>query len=362
MRIALVIESFERGAGGAERDAVELAQAFSERDVSLSIVCRKASLAAPPGASLEIVGGPSFWQPLRVLVFSSRAGTATHDRFDVVHSYSRTRHQDIYRAGGGSHAEFMDRFYARPGLQRWSPRHGAILSIEEAVFRDERQIIQCLTERDATDIANRYGVSRERLVVTRTGVDVMRFSPQNREEFSGPLRRELGIEGPVALFVGSGFARKGLDRAIDGLAKSGAEASLLVAGAGDPRPYRQQAQRLGIAEQVRFLGVRADIERLHAVADLVVLPTRYDAFGNVVLEAMASGVPPATTPMAGASELIEDGRTGFVLEEDFTPAFLALADKERLKEMGRVAREVAQGYTWARHADVILDLYRKVAG
>ncbi len=364
MRIALVIETFERGAGGVERDAVELANTFSRapfEEIELTVVCRRAGIEAPPGVELRVLGGPSFWQPLRVREFSRRAARATAQGFDVVHSYSRTRHQDVYRAGGGSHAEFMERFYPHGTAQRLlSPGHRTILSIEEAVFRDETQLIQCLTRRDAADIQRRYGVGDERVIVTGAGVDTERFHPARREEHGPGLRRELGLEGPVALFVGSGFARKGLDRAIAGLAASGVKATLLVVGSGDSAPYQRQAESLGIAGRVRFLGVRGDVDRLHCAADLLVLPTRYDAFGNVVLEAMASGIPAAATRAAGSSELIEPDRSGFVLDEDFAPAFAALGDPERLKRMGVAARLAAEQWTWERHAQRVVELYGRV--
>ena len=62
----------------------------------------------------------------------------------MVQAFSRTRHQDVYRAGGGSHAAYMESVYAHPRLlRRFSPRHRTLLSIEEAVFRDERQTILC---------------------------------------------------------------------------------------------------------------------------------------------------------------------------------------------------------------------------
>ena len=184
--------------------------------------------------------------------------------------------------------------------------------------------------------------------------------PTGRE--AAALGRELRLDGPIALFVGSGFARKGLDRAISGLARGGVKASLLVVGAGDTGPYERQARASGLAERVRFLGVRDDVERLHAVADLLLLPTRYDAFGNVVLEAMASGLPVATTRTNGASELIRDGENGLVCEESFAPAFAALDDPAALRRLGGAARSTAEEHTWAHHAERVLELYRKVAG
>ena len=111
---------------------------------------------------------------------------------------------------------------------------------------------------------------------------------------------------------------------------------------------------------MHFLGPRSDVETLYAAANLFVLPTRYDAFSNACLEAMASGLPVATTPANGASELIEPGANGLLCEGDFTPAFRALADTEALEKLGLEARRCAERLTWKAHTDRVLELYARV--
>jgi UDP-glucose:(heptosyl)LPS alpha-1,3-glucosyltransferase len=361
VRVALVIERFGPTKGGVERAASNVVAELATREIDLTVVCREADTAVPGGVALDAVGGPRFWQPLRVLAFPRRARAATRG-YDVVHSFSRTRHQHIYRAGGGSHAAYMEQMYASPRLQRLSPRHRVILAIEEAVFRDARQIVQCNSQGVADEIAARYDVPRERLFTLYNGVDTLRFNPERRAARGGPIRTALGTEGPVALFVGHGFARKGLQRAIDGLADAGGKAHLLVVGRDDPRPYREQARRRGVEQRVLFLGPRLDIPELHAAADLFILPTHYDAFSNACLEAMASGLPVATTPTNGAAELIEPGVSGWICEQDFSPAFAGIEDGERLQQMGAAARRRAESLTWRAHAERLLELYEGICG
>ena len=361
MRVAIVIEHFAQSRGGVEACAVRVVWELLKRGNDVSIVCRTAEPPLPPGATVTSVSAPRFWQPLRLLVFSRKAEQATARGFDIVHSFSRTRHQQIYRAGGGSHATYMQQVYRHPSLQRsLSPRHRAILHVEEAVFGDPTQLIQCVSRRVAHEIATGYGVAPERLAVVYNGVDTERFRPERRDSEREKLRRELGLGEPVALFVGTGFRRKGLDRAIRGLAASGAAASLLVAGRGDARPYRQLAQELGVASRTHFLGQRADVESLHAAADLLVMPTRYDPFANAVLEGMASGLAVATTPENGVSELIEHGRNGLIYANDFAPAFSQLANPDELSSIGAAARRTAERFSWAHHTDQLLELYAKV--
>jgi len=357
----VVVERLDPGIGGVEQVAFQQLAELGRRGCDVRVVCHTATVAPPPGVRLERVATPRFWQPLRVAWFSRGAAAATRAD-DVVHGLARTRRQHVYRAGGGSHAAYLERVAGgRRRSARLSPRHAVVLAIEEAVFRDPRQIIQCNARMNEREIADRYGVPADRLVTIYNGVDTERFHPAHRATLGAELRGELAIEGPLALFAGSGFARKGLDRAIRGLARSDAPGTLLVAGHGDPAPYRALAATLGVAERVRFLGRRGDIERLYAGVDLFVLPTRYDPFANVCLEAMAAGLAVATTPTNGAAELIEPDKSGWIGEDDFAPALALLSHPGRLRDMGRAARQVAEHYTWERYVDRVLELYRRVA-
>jgi UDP-glucose:(heptosyl)LPS alpha-1,3-glucosyltransferase len=363
VRAAIAIESFRPGPGGVEGVAWALASELGRRGEELTVLCRTAAPDAPPGVSVARLGGPAFWQPLRVLEFSRRAGAAAREGgFEVVQTFSRTRHQDVYRAGGGSHAHYLESMYARPALRRWlSPRHRALLWLEESAFRDPRQVVVCNSRLVADELAARYAIGPERLRVIYNGVDLERFHPRERAGAGAALRRELGLAGPVALFVGSGFERKGLAQAIRALAEVRGQAVLLVAGAGEPAAYRREADRLGVGARVHFLGVRLDVARLYAAADLFVLPTRYDPFANACLEAMASGLPVATTRSNGAAELIAPGANGLLCDDDFTPAFRALEQPESLAPIGAAARATAERHSWGAHADAVLALWREVA-
>ncbi len=364
VKIALVIERFAPGAGGVETVGWHLAQGLAAREVQVTVLCHRCETAPPPNLEVRTVPTPSFWQPLRVLTFSRRTAEVVRSGFDVVHTLARTRHADVFRAGGGSHAAYMEQVYRSPRTRAFlSPRHRVLLRIEEAVFRDPHAIIQCNARGSAAEIQRRYGVSESRLVTIYNGVDTERFHPERRRSNREEARAALGLEGAAALFAGGGFHRKGLDRAIEGFARAAPDnATLLVAGGDEPAAYRRLALRLGVEDRVRFLGRRSDIERLHAASDLFVLPTRYDPFSNACLEAMASGLPVATTRTNGAAELIQHDRNGLILDGNFEPAFALLGARDRLEAMGAGARASAEQHSWARHTDEVLELYRRIRG
>ena len=90
---------------------------------------------------------------------------------------------------------------------------------------------------------------------------------------------------------------------------------LVVVGKGRPENYRELIARHGLTERVHFGGVVSETAPYYQAADLHLSPTRYDPFSNSCLEALACGCPVVTTPGNGASEVIEEGVSGFVLED-----------------------------------------------
>jgi len=366
--VALVIERFEPAGGGVEAVAWRVAHGLAEAGDEVHVVARQGR--ASRRVSVHLLGTPRFWQPLRVLAFSRGAGRRAQALgCDVVHSFSRTRHQDVYRAGGGSHADYLERRHGRAGarLRALTPRHAVLLAVERAVFRDRQQLVQCNSAMVRDEIARRHGVAAERLAVLPNGVDLERFHPRRRSAEGARLRADLGVgRRPVWLLVGSGLRRKGLDTALAALARGGpADAELWVAGRDDPAPWRRRAARLGVEGRIRFLGHRGDLESVYAAADALLLPTRYDAFANACLEASAAGIPVVTSaangaaaPLAAGSLVVDDPDDA----EGFAGALELLADPERRAALGAAGRQRAESLGWDTHVRALRALYRRLAG
>lgn len=360
-----MIERFEPQ-GGVEGAAWQLAHGLAAAGDDVQVVARCA--AASSAVSLAPVRVSGAWQPARVLAFSRAAARAApRGGFDVVHSFSRTRHQDLYSADGGSHAEYMARQYPgwRRRLRRLSPRHAVLLGIERRIYSDPSQTILCPSRFVAEGIARRHGVAAERLAVIPYGVDLERFRPG--APGAAALRTELGAgTGPVWLLVGSGWRRKGLDVALAALARARRrDAWLWVAGADAAAPWQALATSYGVGERVRFLGRRGDVERLYAAADALLLPTRYDAFGAVCLEAAAAGIPVVTSAAAGAAETLGAGGVVVPDAEDaagFAAALDALADPAVRHARGAAARKAAEAHSIPARVSAVRALYRRLAG
>jgi UDP-glucose:(heptosyl)LPS alpha-1,3-glucosyltransferase len=369
MRIALFIERFEPGRGGVENVAWTVAHHLARAGDDVHVIARRASSESQ--VQVHEVDVSDRWQPMRVANFSRAAArVAPRGSFDIVYSLARTACQDVYRAGGGSHANYMERRYrTRLGsLYRASPRHAVLLSIERRVFRDASQTIQCGSEMVRRELQQRYQISSERLVVVRNAVDLNRFrqTHDQRHAHRVRLRTEFGAgERPVWLFAGSGFARKGLDTALQALARAGCpDSQMWIVGGDRPTAWERLAKSLGVDERVRFLGFRSDMPALYAAADALVLPTRYDACANVCLEAAAAGIPIVTTTSDGAAEVL--GAGGFIIDDpedaDAVAAALdTLADPDTRTRMGAAAHAAAARLSWSDHVTRLRTLFAERA-
>jgi UDP-glucose:(heptosyl)LPS alpha-1,3-glucosyltransferase len=303
-----------------------------------------------------------------VALFSRAAArTVSGVELDVVHSMTRTLHQDIYFAGGGSHADYMLCQYSPLGrkLRRVSPRHALQLAMERRVFADPAQIVQCNSEMVARQIHARYGVPYQRIVVIHNGVELERFQRERNARAAARLRDELKAgQTLIWVFAGSGFPRKGLDTALRALARGGPpDAQLWVLGRDNVAPWRQLARELGVDGRVRFLGYRRDPEVVFAAADALILPTQYDSFATVCLEAAASEVPVVTSGSNGAGEFIKSAGRIVADPRDvdgFAAALDELADATLRRSLGQEGRRLAEACGWDAHVSALRALYSRV--
>ena len=225
---------------------------------------------------------PSLWRS------ASRALAA--ESWDAVMGFGRTGGHQLFRAGGGSHVAALRREHP---WRRWlSPADWLEMALDRRAVREARICI-ANSQLGARGLREDYGAAAVEVVYN--GVDLERFLPNL--DVRAALRAEGPggrIDGPLAVFVGNGFRRKGLRTAIAALPPGW---TLWVIG-GDAA--------FSAPPNVRFLGSQANPERFIQAADLLVLPTRYDPFANVCLEAMACGVPVLTTTTNGASEVLPE--------------------------------------------------------
>lgn len=217
------------------------------------------------------------------------------------------------------------------------------------------------------ELQEEYGLSSELVTVIPNGVDLNLFDRDWNIASGRGIRRtyDIPVDDIVLLIVANEFGRKGLHMVIDALSLLGNVGLwLLVAGADDPAPYRDRAERLGVDRRVLFLGQQARMEQIYAAADIFVMPTYYEAFSLATLEAAASGLPLVVTRVNGTDELVVDGVNGLFISRD--PDDIAskvrslLQEPQRLAGMSVRARESAEPYAWPVIVHRVLDLYSRL--
>jgi len=236
------------------------------------------------------------------------------------------------------------------------------------------------TPRDREQMITFYGADPTKISVIPPGVDLELFRPIPRSE----AKAHLGLppEHRMVLFVGRIEPLKGLDtliramaRVVEQIPSLGHDFCVCIIG-GESEPERMDAEmrkldhlreELGITEVVTFLGSRdqTELPYYYSAAEMVSVPSRYESFGMVALEAMACGAPVIASDVGGLSFIVHDGETGFLIPEQDIDALaekmlLLLSRPELRDELGARGVEVAQAYCWSCIADQILALYREV--
>jgi glycosyltransferase involved in cell wall biosynthesis len=206
------------------------------------------------------------------------------------------------------------------------------------------------------EIRESYGVPDERLHLVYNGVDIAEFSPERRARERAEARHQWDIprNALCLLFVGHNYRRKGLwelMEAVGRIAGRGVELRVLTAGRGIGAQLNEamrRSHRLGHEDLFLFPGDIRPSTTAYATADVFVFPTWHDAGANVVLEALASGLPVITTTVSGSGELIEDGRSGFLIGPGdvaaLTDRLTRLLDPGRRETMGAEARLLAEAH------------------
>jgi glycosyltransferase involved in cell wall biosynthesis len=245
------------------------------------------------------------------------------------------------------------------GAYQWL--YTALNAYWERIAFNRAKSIVAVSDRVKQEIVE-IGIPAERIAIVANGVDLQEFYPARVD------RSELGLpeDVPLALFVGDiRIARKNLDTVFHALVKV-PQLHLAIAGAADGRAfYPQLAQTLKISDRVHFLGFRSDVAALMQGADMFVLPSRYEPFGLVLLEAMACQLPAIATRTAGGSDLVTP-ECGFVFADPDDVGALSTAMNYLVKnpaarhQMGTTARSIAERHSWTQMARRYLEIFEEV--
>jgi D-inositol-3-phosphate glycosyltransferase len=228
----------------------------------------------------------------------------------------------------------------------------------------------CASEGERRLLTDVYGVSPLRAVQVPCGVNTDHFRPMPRAR----ARKALGLppDERLVLYVGRIEPLKGIDILVRAAAEIEGRFRLLVVG-GDAKDAARKAQlrtlaaQLGIAERVTFRDAvsHAELPQYYNAADVGVVPSYYESFGLVALEAMACGLPVIASRVGGLAETVRDGKTGYLIPwrcpEPFAERLQLLLDNESLRRsLGRGARANVERFRWPAVAAQVEEVYHEV--
>ncbi len=375
MRIALVVHDYHR-LGGHSRYCVELAERFA-KEHEVHVFANRFPPGAPVFPQSAHETGRLYLHP----VYANRAtalGTVLSFFIPATRAIQRHGPFDIVHAQGFACGQY-DVLTAHICCAAWSAQRrasGHEYGFKERLFdkvvtylerwlypRQPSSPVIAISRRVQADLAQ-YCERRENITVIPHGVDTGEFDMGKKAAWRRETRAELGwsAEQFTALWVGD--LRKGAQAAMEAVARNPGQHFAAVAR-NDPEPFRELARRIGLEGRCHLLPPTNEIARYYAAADAFLFPTTYDAFGMVVLEAMAMGLPPIVSRDAGAAELIQHENSGLLLDRpsdiERSAAWLRRLeeDVEWRSRISEQALSLARRQSWDWVAEQTLAVYRK---
>lgn len=242
------------------------------------------------------------------------------------------------------------------------------IEVERAVVAQADRIVAA-SEDELSHLVALYGADRSQVSIIPCGVNPTLFRPLDRAQ----ARVALGLEGRwTALFVGRMDPLKGLDlllHAAQRLGERTPDLHLVVVG-GDAVPESEEArvqglvESLGLGGRVRFVGAvpQRDLPRYYSAADVCVMPSYYESFGLVAVEALACGTPVIASRVGGLPKVVKHGQNGLLVGERSAEAFAdsigaLYADEGYRRTLASAARASIGHLAWAAIAQRVARLY-----
>lgn len=370
LRICYCLSHYHPIASGAERQAHRQAVELTRRGHRVHVITR--AVAGRP--EREELDGVTVWRWIRPRELGPVFGVSfvatlwaalrrLRGEFDLVHCHQGLweavaaglaaprlgKPSVVQPAAGGQFGEFeqLRRTRGRTLLRRLILRNAHFVAISDEIDRELGEL----------------GVAGERRTRLASGVDTDEFSPG-----CSPVECQLP-QRPRVLFLGRLHAQKNLTTLLAAWpqVRRVVPASLLLAGEGPERNrLHAQAQELGVADSVHFVGAVSNPVEYLRTADAFVLPSLAEGMSNSLLEAMAVGLPVAVSRIGGNTDVVADGQTGLLVEPHDAAAWAAaivrlLAAPEFGRQLGAAARElVSARYSIQAVVDQYIRLYQRL--
>lgn len=332
MKKVVLLKSRSGNRGGLEKYAARIAEAFVKKGANVTIL----TTGEPTPSNIPIISAktlpwPAFFRMEQFDRFTARWLAA--NPVDLVFGMDRNRFQTHMRAGNGVHAAYLDSRKLTEGhLKSWmcrcNPLHRKILSLEKAAFENpklEKLFTNSFMVRE--QVLKYYRVDSSKIQVIHNGVE------WGEMETDFHASQEEKRDRFHFLFIGNGYLRKGLDRLLIALSLlKSREFTLSVIGKDNAIDlYRAKAVQLGLKDHVHFLGPQVNIRPFYQQADCLVIPSFYDPFANVTVEALAMGLFVISSKCNGGREVLTQNN-GTIIDDLLNPDAMVASLSTAMKQ------------------------------
>lgn len=369
--IALVAHEIHNR-GGMERVMFEQILRLSE-DVEFIVISAGLALELRPLVQWRRIRVPLRPFPLRFVAFFVLAGIRLWREGGLTTQTcgaivpNKVQIVTVHHCHAGVKDQVSSKGFESP-IRRVNSRlcHRLALAAERWTYRPTRATVLAAVSEPIEAELRRYYPAMP-TASTPNGVDTDYFRPDPDLRESVRQSHGLGPEDVVALMVGGDWDRKGLDIAIEALShcrKTSVQVQFWVVGRGDAKRYAGLADRFGVGDKVRFFGTPSEVRTYYLAADLFVLPTQYEGFSLVALEASAIGLPLITTGVGITRVLVGDEDAGILVDRDPRAVGHAISrlagDAELRCRMGAEGRRRSLAYSWEVSARALKNIYSEM--
>ena len=379
IKVAVFNRNFLRSAGGAESYSVSIAEGLADHTDASGVydmevhVWKQTTDHSHPRITYHTVPGRFRRRVLNQLWYATYTWWHTRRGYDIVHSHENTWHGNVQTAHVRPVRQHQLRGLSGVRLAlRWlkivtSPRLLFYFWVEAARFAPrEGRVVVAVSESMRRETLDAFPNCDPNMPIIPPGV-----ARPNMQLSTSEARQRLGVPGEEArmLFCANDYARKGLPVILEAMKSQPTLPNLLVVGDPTQMPkFKQQAEQLGVAGRVHFVGRCADMALAYRAADILVHPTLDDSFGMVVLEAMNYGLPVVVSgpSYCGISALLRDGTEAVFLENPRDPQLLAgtiatvLSSEGLRRTLVEQGRAFAAERQWSRSVERYVELFRQL--
>lgn len=379
MHIVLIIKSLVVSRGGAERFTCNLIRGLTGRGHRLTVCCHEWDTAAE-SFGVRLVSIPPArpgWHPWYEFSRNIQQALKHIESPDIIFGLTQVLPQDVHRLGGGIYRYWYTRKYGRLlPLQLLRGRVRRSLAFEREMYRSEnlRHAIT-ISDMDRHILIETLGLPPDRVHTVYNGFDFNDFHPRDRDNARNVLCEQFGINPgtTLVLFAANNYIRKGLPQAVAALLNTTdpASYSLIVIGKSRSSIKQRLQKKIRTIFQSIWLDHVKNPADFYRGTDLLLFPTQYDSFANVIGESLLCGLPVITTEQAGGAEMVMHGENGFVVSDAGAIREMSLCldlcrDRPRMKSFSTRAPEKVSSlsieYCAEQTERILMKAYREKMG